>query len=52
MSLYDQWKTASPYDDDPDPIVEAQRFIKENGDSEEPEILRALTIIGLLIDLI
>ena len=29
---YDQWKTASPYDDEPDPIEEAQRFIKAHAD--------------------
>lgn len=35
MSLYDQWKTASPYDDEPDPLVECltlaaecERYIK------------------------
>jgi hypothetical protein len=25
---YDQWKTASPYDDDPDPVDEACRFLE------------------------
>jgi hypothetical protein len=27
---YDQWKTASPYDDDPDPIEEAEEFLKDH----------------------
>ena len=26
---YDQWKTASPYDDEPDVIEECQRLAKE-----------------------
>ena len=26
---YDQWKTASPYDDEPDVVEEAERFLKE-----------------------
>ena len=26
---YDQWKTASPYDDDPDLIQEAEKLLRE-----------------------
>ena len=28
MRGYDQWKTASPYDDEPDVFDEAHRFLK------------------------
>lgn len=36
MSSYDQWKTASPYDDEPDWLDEAEKFLKRpvNDDSE------------------
>ena len=27
---YDQWKTASPYDDEPDPIEEAEHWLKQH----------------------
>lgn len=33
---YDQWKTASPYDDEPDPIEEGERFLKETEFYESP----------------
>ena len=32
---YDQWKTASPYDDEPDPIEEGRRFLKRHKDDVE-----------------
>lgn len=27
---YDQWKTASPFDDDPDPIDDGEGFLKRH----------------------
>lgn len=49
---YDQWKTASPYDNQPDYVEMARKYIKQHpgGDSVQgPEIEEAITIIeGLL----
>jgi len=57
---YDQWKTASPYDDEPDLIEEAERFLKDMDKVQlgfthsqrayDPDIDRACTIIELLKD--
>jgi|TARA_Y100000310_G_C20687469_1_gene820013 hypothetical protein len=53
VSSYDQWKTASPYDDDPDPIQEAQAFLKRNPEPQaEGELQCACWIIELLLELI
>jgi len=51
---YDQWKTASPYDDEPDPIEEAQRFLEENKDRRQKEqnLDYVCTIIEELLQLI
>ena len=46
---YDQWKTASPYDDDIDPIDEAERFLKETIDNKDPLILYARSVIEELL---
>ena len=48
---YDQWKTASPYDDDPDPIEEAERFLKDNEKRRELqiEIERACLVVECLM---
>jgi hypothetical protein len=48
---YDQWKTASPYDDEPDPIEEAERWLKENTEKRktDPEIERVSWIIEYLL---
>lgn len=48
---YDQWKTASPYDDEPDFIEEAERWLKENAEKRktDPEIERVSWIIELLL---
>jgi len=35
MMGYDQWKTASPYDDEPDIFEEAERWLKV---SEDPNV--------------
>jgi hypothetical protein len=49
---YDQWKTASPYDDEPDPVEEGQRFLKDNAASRlrNTEIDRACLIIECLLN--
>ena len=31
---YDQWKTASPYDDEPDFVEEAEKWMKRHADFE------------------
>jgi len=51
---YDQWKTASPYDDDIDPIEEGQRFLKDNKERRElqVEIDRACLTIECLMEYI
>ena len=50
---YDQWKTASPYDDDPDPIDEAQKWLKRNPEEGLREEMQcAYWIIELLLELI
>ena len=46
---YDQWKTASPYDDEPDVVEEAQRFLDDHKESSDSEIKRACTIIFSLL---
>ena len=49
---YDQWKTASPYDDEPDPVEEAERFLKDHekvSEHKSPELARAKLIIELLL---
>ena len=33
MRGYDQWKTASPYDDEGDPVQEAEKYLKNGDDS-------------------
>ena len=48
---YDQWKTASPFDDEPDPIEEGEQFIKRNQEKRkvDPEIdCACMCIEGLL----
>ena len=54
ISNYDQWKTASPYDDDPDPVEEAQSFLKHNETRRktDPEIDRACMVIEELLECI
>ena len=49
---YDQWKTASPYDDEPDPVEEGQRFLAENVErrTRDPEIDRACMCIEELLE--
>jgi len=52
---YDQWKTASPYDDDPDPIDEAENWLLEHADeqySHDKEQLWARRVIETLLDYI
>ncbi len=49
FSGYDQWKTASPYDDEPDFIEEAERFLKRNKNNKDGEIECACWIIELLL---
>jgi len=53
---YDQWKTASPYDDDIDPIEEAERFIKDNEPAaitgEPVEVNRAYHVVEGLLEYI
>lgn len=60
---YDQWKTASPYDDEPDPISEAERLMKDNEkvfegkasihlDDLPGEFERALTVVDALLQVI
>ena len=34
---YDQWKTASPYDDEPDFVEEAEKWLKRNATDAESE---------------
>ncbi len=46
---YDQWKTASPYDDEPDPYDEAHRFVEENKDSESEITVWAVAVIEALL---
>ena len=48
---YDQWKTASPFDDEPDPIEEGEQFIKRNQEKRkvDPEIdCACMCVEGLL----
>jgi len=54
ISNYDQWKTASPYDDDPDPIEEGERFLKDNAElrTANAEIDRACMVIEELLQCI
>ena len=60
---YDQWKTASPYDDEPDAIEEAERFLArmkqldpKNYEIEDlgfiQELQCATTIIELLLSVL
>ena len=49
---YDQWKTATPYDDDIDPIEEGERYIKDNPQPEDREPDRAYSVIELLLEYI
>ena len=48
---YDQWKTASPYDDEPDPTEEAERFLKDNEERRvlQIEIERACLVVECLM---
>lgn len=46
---YDQWKTASPYDDEPDIIEEAEGFIELYRDSTVPSENLAVAIIEALL---
>ena len=55
---YDQWKTASPHDDEPDPIEEAEKFLeihqfnRKSGTHwwfDAGEVDRACTIIEALL---
>jgi len=32
---YDQWKTASPYDDEPDFIEEAEKYLKNTSEGKD-----------------
>ena len=50
MKGYDAWKTASPYDDEPDPFDEAYSFLKQNEKTRDPEIERARFVIESLLD--
>ena len=48
---YDAWRTASPYNDDTDVFVEAEKFLKEHEKSpESKDIQWAATIIRYLLD--
>lgn len=49
FQCYDQWKTASPYDDEPDPIEEGERFLEETKDTKDSTLLWARTIIEFLL---
>jgi hypothetical protein len=50
---YDQWKTASPYDDEPDPIEEGERWLASH--PEDPsgqltgDVNYARTVIEMLL---
>ena len=51
---YDAWKTASPYDDDPDLIADAEAWLKRNEaesseDTNDP-VQQAYWIIKSLLD--
>lgn len=55
MSNYDQWRTASPYDDEPDIIQEAGKFLAAYaGEEIEPERIGpwAVFIITGLMDIL
>ena len=47
---YDQWKTASPYDDEISEIDEANRFLKEMEGVDDKDIQWAYEIIRRLLD--
>lgn len=54
---YDQWKTASPYDDDLDPIEEGERFLEQHKDYTEGKarhasIEQACDVVRLLLEYI
>ena len=47
---YDQWKTASPYDDEPDPIEEAESWLKRHPESGVAcSTQHARTVIEMLL---
>jgi len=53
MSYYDQWKTASPYDDEPDPIEEAENWLERHPDDTVAcSVQHARTVIEMLLALI
>jgi hypothetical protein len=54
---YDQWKTASPYDDEPDPIQEAEMWLERNpedptADPDHDEKAYARLVIEMLLTFI
>ena len=48
LNGYDQWKTASPYDDEPDVIDEAERLLKHLPQTDEHELKIYWVIENLL----
>jgi len=49
---YDQWKTASPYEDEPNPFKEAERWLREvdnNTLSDHEKIEWAKAIIDAIL---
>lgn len=51
---YDQWKTASPYDDEPDWVEEANNFMSLHANSEwfDEEFEKSLAIIEGLLEIL
>ena len=52
---YDQWKTASPYDDEPDCIEEAEKWLKKfklSADSNDPGVRHHYWMIQSLVEYI
>ena len=54
MSSYDQWVTASPYDDDPDYVEEAESWLSQHTETyhEDSELAWAKEVIENLLGFI
>jgi hypothetical protein len=46
MNGYDQWKTASPHDDEPDPVEEAEMWLKRNPEKRDAELYPAVSEVS------
>ena len=49
---YDQWKTASPFDDIPDPIEDAENYLKATKSWDDPHDLWTREVVKALLQYI